>query len=355
MVRQHSALVCTLLYATALLGLIQPAEAAVQYTVTDLGISSGGVYQINQAGQVAGYTKLPDGSYQAFVWTAGQMTMLPKLVGNCYGGFLNDQGQIVGRAAAGSGATDLRAVLWQDGAVQDLNTTGGPKLTVAWAVNNAGQILAGTGTAAYLIDGGSLHSLGFEQGYAMSDAGQVVGTKNTGQSDGDGAISHAVLWENGSLRDLGTLGGKRSVPWGINDAGLVVGAANGPGLAYGYADTACYWDATGIHQIPMGTETSIAYGVNDRGQIVGTYDPVGLYGHAFVFSGGVATDLNDLIDPSSGWLLMTAKDINDQGQIIGQAMFQGQDRYYLLTPVPLPCTAVLLLPGLLWIRRRVHS
>ena len=357
MVRQHSALVCTLLYATALLGLIQSAEAAVQYTITDLGISSGRAYQINEAGQVAGYTKVADGSYRGFVWTAGQMTLLGTLVGNSYAGALNDQGQVVGSAAGASGDTDSRAVLWQNGTIQDLNTPGGPKLIGARGINNAGQIMAGSITSAYLLDGGTMRSLGFEQGYAISDAGQVVGTKNTGQSDGQGPIAHAVLWDNGSVRDLGTLGGKRSVPWGINDAGVVVGAANGPGSTLGNADTACYWDAAGIHQIPIGGDGSAAFGVNNFGDIVGQYYPLTDLSHsnAFRYIGGIATDLNDLIDPSSGWLLLNARDINDRGQIIGLGKLQGQDRYYMLTPMPLPGTAVLLLPSLLWIRRRVRS
>ena len=357
MVRQHSALVCTVLCATALLGLIRPTEAAVQYTITDLGITTGGVYNINESGQVAGYTKAADGSYQAFVWTAGQLMMLPTLVGNSYAGSLNDQGQVVGSAAVGSGNTDLRAVLWNNGTIQDLNTAGGPKLTGASAINNAGQIAVGTGTSAYLWDKGDLRSLGSGTPYTINDAGQVVGVRNTGQSDGQGPIAHAVLWENGSVRDLGTLGGKRSVPWGINDMGLVVGAANAPASALGYADTACYWDAAGIHQIPIGGNGSVAFGVNNLSDIVGQYYPLTDLSHsnAFLYSGGIATNLNALIDPASGWLLLNAWDINDRGQLIGQGKLQEQDRFYLLTPVPLPATVVLLLPCLLWIRRRVHG
>ncbi|HXV78477.1 MAG TPA: hypothetical protein VEG60_01225, partial [Candidatus Binatia bacterium] len=43
-------------------------------------------------------------------------------------------------------------------------------------------------------------------------------------------------------------------------------------------------------------------------------------------------DLNDLILPSSGWLLHRAFAINDQRQIIGVGTYNGQYRAYLLTP-----------------------
>lgn len=354
MITQHHRILGILVVA-CLGGLVQPVVAAVQYSVTDLGASEGGASGINNAGEVAGYTQMPDGSYQAFLWTAGQMTMLGKLVGNTYGGSLNDQGQVVGRAAAGTGNADLRAVLWQNGTVQDLNTGVGPTLTVSWGINNAGQILVGSTTSAYLLDGDTLLSLGFEHGAGLNENGQVAGTRNTGQYDANGAIGHAVSWSNGTVLDLGTLGGKRSAAYDINNNGLIVGAAD-TAPAPGSPDLACYWDALGIHSIPLSGTRSQAYGVNDLGQIVGIYSPDTdpQYGHAFLYAGGLAQDLNNLIDPLSGWLLLRGWDINNAGSIIGEGLFQGQKRSYLLTPVPLPATAVLLLPGLLWIRRGIR-
>jgi hypothetical protein len=52
-------------------------------------------------------------------------------------------------------------------------------------------------------------------------------------------------------------------------------------------------------------------------------------------------DLNSLIDPSSGWVLLQAIGINDSGQIVGQGQFDGQTRAFLLTPVPEPKHLVL--------------
>jgi probable HAF family extracellular repeat protein len=64
--------------------------------------------------------------------------------------------------------------------------------------------------------------------------------------------------------------------------------------------------------------------------------------HAFIYSGGVMTDLNNLISPSIGWVLNRADAINDSGQIVGTGYINGRSRAFLLTPVPEPGTMLLL-------------
>ena len=53
-------------------------------------------------------------------------------------------------------------------------------------------------------------------------------------------------------------------------------------------------------------------------------------------------DLNTLIDPLSGWELVTAWGINDAGQITGYGLIGGETHAFLLTPVPEPATLVLI-------------
>jgi probable HAF family extracellular repeat protein len=48
---------------------------------------------------------------------------------------------------------------------------------------------------------------------------------------------HAFLYSDGKMTDLGTLGGKESVAFGINDAGQIVGWADN---ANGYAHAFLY-------------------------------------------------------------------------------------------------------------------
>ncbi len=98
----------------------------------------------------------------------------------------------------------------------------------------------------------------------------------------------------------------------------------------------------------LGGSSSYAYGINSSGQVVGWTDIGDISDgnrveHAFLYSGLTMTDLNSLIDPSSGWELDSAQAINDAGQIVGYGINGlGQEHAFLLTPTPEPSTLVLL-------------
>jgi probable HAF family extracellular repeat protein len=131
--------------------------------------------------------------------------------------------------------------------------------------------------------------------HAINSAGQVVGTAYIAGN----ASLHAFLYNDGSMRDLGTLGGPSSYAYGVNDQGQVVGTSNVPG-----PDNA----------------------------------------HAFVYRDGAMRDLNELADAAAtGWTLSSAHAINASGQIVGFGTFNGQTAGFLLTPTS---TAKLNLPTL---------
>ena len=109
------------------------AWGAIQYTVTDLG-SLGGDYSvgldINNSGQVTGYSTLPSGATHAFLYSGGVMTDLGTLGGTeSHGRSINDAGQVTGDSLlSGSSvtATDfVHAFLYSGGVMTDLHTLGG--------------------------------------------------------------------------------------------------------------------------------------------------------------------------------------------------------------------------------------
>ncbi len=64
-----------------------------------------------------------------------------------------------------------------------------------------------------VTDLGTFGAVQSAQAYDINDAGQVVGY----------AATHAFLWQNGVMTDLGTLGGNASAGQAINAVGQIAG------------------------------------------------------------------------------------------------------------------------------------
>ena len=108
----------------------------------------------------------------------------------------------------------------------------------------------------------------------------------------------------------------------------------------------------------LGGGASEGYGINSAGEVVGYSEMAGnTADHAFLYTGGSMQDLNSFIDPNSGWVLNSAQDINDAGQIIGLGTLNGQsNRPFLLTPTPEPGTcAIALVASLAVLCRRRNA
>jgi probable HAF family extracellular repeat protein len=140
----------------------------------------------------------------------------------------------------------------------------------------------------------------------LNEHGQLAVTSLTGAGLASGAE-----WSNGALRALPNLpnanvGGGGSNANGINDAGVIVGAADdgviNPRNGKPF-DHAVWWDRAGIHRLPeLGGNASFANFVTERGLIVGfannavpdPYTYAGTQTRAVLWQDGVAHDLGTL-------------------------------------------------------------
>jgi hypothetical protein len=117
----------------------------------------------------------------------------------------------------------------------------------------------------------------------------------------------------------------------IDKTGSVVGYdINGKGVFR-------YMDGIGSTALPYPPKASSvqAWATNNLGQIVATCNIPGEGERAFLYSeAGGWQNLNDLIDPVSGWVLRYAFDISDRGQIAGSGLHNGVRRAFRMTPVP---------------------
>ena len=175
-------------------------------------------------------------------------------------------------------------------------------------------------------------------------AGEIVGIA----FNGGGEELRAFVYRNGSIDDLGTLGGRYSKAYAINDSGDIVGGSTYPGDS---ADHAFLYRNGSFHDLGTlpGTSFSVALAVNGSGHAVGYAFSPALGDLAFLYANGTLINLSALMEvQEAGWQALTeARGINDQGQIVGTGINRlGLRHAFLLTPVPEPLTGLFMLVGL---------
>lgn len=254
---------------------------------------------------------------------------------------INDQGDIVGATGPGD-RSFVHATLFRDGQPIDLGTgSEDPEISSsANGINNAGQVVGRRGSApraspqlpseAVLWDQGEVVALGRLAGYPASEAidinevGQIIGI-----ASGPDRGERALLWENGQLRDLGTLGGPdRGYTFveAINDRGQVVGTSFNRRLQI----RGFLWEngrmrdlgSLGGQVLPGNGSASDAIDVNNAGTVVGAsqFRRGRLWQHAFVWHDGRMTDLNEVVDGlPAGVVLEAATAINEDGVILANS------------------------------------
>ncbi len=345
---------------------------AVQWrhdTLTNLGalppVNNSGPACISDSGIVRGFSEngvtdpqTGDPDFQAVLFQDGRVINQGSFGGNESVAIrVNSRGQAAGCAANTEPDAygfclgtpqQSRAFLWQDGTMKDLGTLGGPD-ALAELVNDRGQVAGWSLTDSivnpatgiptqhpFLWENGRMRDLGTIGGSAvqiinsMNNSGQFVGAMNVA---GDQSF-HPFFWDGRSLRDLGTLGGDwASANW-VNERGDVVGWAWNSG---NQASHAFLWRKGAL--IDLGTvdgdPNSEAFVVNSSLQVVGaTQDDNFNYVHAFLWERGSMADLNTLIIPLDGNVqLNAAVGLNERGEIVTQGTLPNGDQHaYLLVP-----------------------
>jgi len=198
------------------------------------------------------------------------------------------------------------AVLWKDGKIVNLGTLGGNQ-SCAGAVNGGGEAV---GAALNLTTDPFPNRPPYFDYFFF----------------GNGTESRAVLWHDGTVRDLGTLGGPDSAAFFVNENGQVAGSSDvdfnvnpvtgGPTVHPFLWENGKMVDLIATAPAGMfGGTFGIAAWLNERGQVLGTMNLTGdTTWHSFLWGKGVVTDLGTL-----GGINTTAQWLTNDGHVSGKS------------------------------------
>ncbi len=371
-----------------------PTHETHHYKLVDLGSTLGGPQSyfvpgsgnafpgssvLNSGGKAAGFadTAAPDPFPNICFWdcdvvhafeagSGGHLTDLGALPG---GGssvpmWISSGGLVAGISENGqldplyAGLPQIRAVLWQQGAIIDLGTLPeGGYQSEANAVNCSGQVVGAAlntipdpnsmqqlpdsiGPGAFWLWGGfvpylyqtrafiwdkhegmrDLGTLGGTdaQAFLINDAGQVVGYSYTSSTEPGVCFpvpTDSFIWEKDKgMRDLGSLGGTCTLAAAMNNRGQIVGESftAGDQAAPGFL-----WEHGSIHELggSLGGESSGAFAINEEGVAVGFGN---LSGNT-TFHAALWRNVNSITDLGviDGDPCSYAAAINAAGQVVG--------------------------------------
>jgi probable HAF family extracellular repeat protein len=184
---------------------------------------------------------------------------------------------------------------------------------------------------------------------AINNRGTATGFADTSIPDPyclwDCLVNHAFVWKDGVTTDLGTLpGGANSFAYWVNNGGLIVGQSQNGSIdpLTGYPEfDGVLWDNGQIINLgTLGGNQSNANAINERGEVVGAalnttsdlfansplcsgcgtfaqtyiFTPAATQTHAFLWRAGEMQDLGTLGGPDSNAVV-----VNDRGQVAGES------------------------------------
>ena len=304
---------------------------------------------INEDGQVVGAAQTAGGEQHALVWTGDQMLDLGGLGGaTSKANSINTVGQIVGSAETEAGQThaflwdsgvmhDLGTLgEYKKSDALDVNDHG---QVVGYARADPRDHMVRARTfRAFEFDNDTTRDLGILEdpnsfASAINADGSVAGWAEVSKYHLPGFIEseHLVVWDGDAPSDLGTLPGFELMkPSRINSMGQIAGLATNAG-PYQPSHAFLYANGTLLDLGSLAGEksSSQAHGLNDRGKVVGWFNtPTGVR-HAAVWEDGQLVDLNTLLPSESAWVLTEARAINNANQVAGVGFFGGGPHAFL--------------------------
>jgi hypothetical protein len=237
------------------------------------------------------------------------------------------------------------AFLYRNGQLEDLDPRIGRSSSWASGVNGSGAVVGTAGwNRPFIYDSGANgvtfldplpgHAMAFAS--AINSSGHVTGiSKNA-----DWVDSRVFLYANGQVTDQGP------ASWAteINNGDTIVGSKAFEGAqawtAYRLKPGAGFENLG--HTSKPGYGGSHGNGINDHDVVVGhsfsgwsqaQQEPFRAFVH---FPQGTPDagwwDLQDVTEGAEGWVLESAGDINNAGQIVGSGRYLGQQRAFMLRP-----------------------
>lgn len=360
-------------FALLIVAIVPSASAhAVSYTATLLhpaGYFESYALGISGSVQVGSVTPT-SGFDHAALWTSSSASVVSL-----------DQGAFVtSRAIGASGATQVgvgyisdlgdRAILWNGSSQNPINLHPvGYNYSIVHNMSGTHQVGGATktsalgryhamlwnGSAASAVD---LHPTGFD----ISIGFGIFGNEQVGFAKTAANVEHAMKWNGtaASAVDLAPLGFTNSRAFDTSGASQV-GYASGFTFVVGSQTLidnnlhAMKWSGTAASAVdlhPSAFKSSQALGIFGDTQIGFAVTSDGIR-HAMLWQGSAASviDLNSLFTAMSpAFVGSDARGIGAGGLIVGNAYDANGTTYaVLLTPVPEPCTVVLLAAGLTWL------
>jgi hypothetical protein len=267
---------------------------------------------------------------------------------------INDSGQVIVQAASGATfccfVNDLYNIYTKAYTPLASFPRSSAQSTSDDGINDAGVVVGFYHPVGGVWQGFSSSGVGFSDVNAFGDGyNEALGISNNGQIVGTagpvpGNANQGYLYSGGIYTAVNPLPypANTNFAYGVNDAGEIV-VQSSPSGTSSFTPVTSFLDVGGVFsQISMpGEQYTAAYGINDAGIIVGAASNDGFVtGPGFIDDHGVFTAVNV---PGATETYIYA--INNLGQIAGEYFIGGNDYAFVGTLVPEPATWAMMLIG----------